>query len=1177
MPICPNKNTEQWKSLIAKLKERNPKDTDQRIEDYAYFAFFSKGDGSIPTIEEAAGILFKGKTKQIRQDAKDAFSDFRKTKRIGEKTVKDSQKEFAQRVSDYLDGLSKRGVISVSQAKTIARRASKIGSSEAAFNRFTKYAESVIENANYEAEMSDVRKMQSAASKPKGPLTPQIKDFTKINPEDIPAEMLTRYKQALDLLTGKVPNPKMMIEMFPEIQELKNSLAKEGEVEADNSAQMEKLVQDISSREMETVEDYRKQISDINKLKRKLTKMLENEEITEEQFDKLSEDIGFTQREFEEKNKAEIDALKSEYVDEISGKKITVDVELTPEQKKLVDGINAITEAELMEMSPEELYVLNEAIDVANDGYIDVAKLNDALNAAESVGAKDVATQLNRMKDNDKNTATLLRRLMAKDDTFWETALGLPVNKIGKMYLELIAPFRRGMANYVQSVNTIRKKKYEIEKKYKLKKEQKHKIGMVVHYLQEYMRQFDPKQKNIPDVGNRDEFSYKLFSKDFTDKVDDKSTLETVRGVYDSLPKAEDGKVSPKEVYDDYINNGGRYLTESERAYLDDVWNTWSSDVTPKLEYATELRGNPLKKIAFYMPRETYSIGGMERAESPVTVATNKNMRIESPFAKERTMMDVVNSDIPKTDFSYLMDRSLEATMRDYEVTRMLHTVNRRLNKSYEFTDGNKKKYLDALVQRMQSGINEQIGIKTRDGSADMIDKIQGATAVRALFDITRTFLGELPSGFLSYPIRSGTLGKGWTQAFKSTKLANELKAYTESPLRIKENINAKYDVDAQRVVLPPLLNRVSSWMTGFTEAHLNNMIWVPTFEQSFRELSGQKFDAKKFRESEAYRNEFKKEIKDAGATADQETQEIVGPTTTASARATIDNIFTNMFSEKKQLNARSNMGRIISFMGGYAYRDYSSTIKGLIDASNGYGESGSKSLLSLYKPLGVLVGVASYGYLIPIKQLIDKYLISLFTDNEEELNYAKEQLAQKFDYEGVKKEMISNGLQVMSGKFGADGKMAITALGTAAYYAAKDEETRKWISDIVRGTTYTKIPDLSKVGDGAYGKMKSKEAIQDVFVKNISVLGTVTERLVDLAGGTESAWQVIQKVNEGEDLGDKKDLANALNFIYGSTQAILLTIGTSIPESKKIKSLIDGLKGEEANYKRKRRKLTIQ
>ena len=1163
MPICPNKSIQQWKDLVAGLKAKSPKETDARIDDYANFAFFSKGDGSIPTVDEALDVLFRGKTKQVKEDIKETFKSFRVGKKIGEKATRDMQKSFAQRVKEYVDDLSIRGRINNVQAKAIAKRAAKVGSSEASMAKFTTYVDNVVEKANYAADLAEVEKLQKAARKLKTFLSSEVKDFTRINPEDIPDAITTEYKQALDLVTGKVQDPSIMRKLMPDVQKILDDIAKEKELKVGTIDDALVALDEIEAIKLDSVENYRNKIGGINKLKRKLNQLLEAGEIKEDEFDSIINKVGKTQEDFETKNKAEIEQIKSMYIDEIKNKKIQEADWMTIEEKALVNKINEIRESDMPNMTPEELHVLNEAIDVANDNYVDVAALNEVLDASTAYEAKGVTEQLNEAKTDPRNDAQLTKQLLKKDDTFWESVIGLPSYKIGQLYKQIITPFRRGAANYTNSLNEVRRGMLVVEKGYKMSKVDHNKVGMVVHFLQEHARQFDPKFKNLKDVGKRDEFGKKLSSKEFTHKIADKKVLKTMQKAYDEIPKGADGSVDVADVYNDFVSNGGKYLTPEQRQYVDTMWQLFDSSITSKLEYAAKLRGAPFKRMEFYMPRQEYSQKKISSANPPVTVSKNgRNMRIESPFAKERVAKDIMESGIPKTDFSQLMHQAAESSIRDYEITRMLHSLNRRLNVAYNGLKPENANRLDAIVGRIQLGLDAQIGAKTSDPSGDMADKILAATAVKALFDVTRAFAVELPAGFISYPIRGGTFAKGWTQALRSPKVANEIKKFTESPLRIKENINAQWDVDSQKLILPPVFNRITQWLTSFTETHLNNMVYVPKFKDAFFDITGQKFNQTEFLSNPDYKKQYSKEIKEAGTIADAETQEIVGPTTAASGRTIVDSIFVK---KGEVLPVRKGWGKVVSFLGNYAYRDYSAFVKGLTGAAQAArsGEAGY-SLLSASKPLGILIGISTYGFLSDIKRLTDKYLISVATGDEEEFEKAKESLKKKFDETSAWKELSQNTTQVFAGKFGADARLAMTAVATAAYsIKVIPPEIREEIKKFASEVTYSRVVDLSKAGDGFYGKSYTEKEIAIALSRQIAVIGTVVERLTDFAGGVEAADKLYERYKNGEDLGDMDAWGKAMELVVSGAQLAMLPYGLSLPESKKIKDLIENMQTE--------------
>jgi hypothetical protein len=339
-------------------------------------------------------------------------------------------------------------------------------------------------------------------------------------------------------------------------------------------------------------------------------------------------------------------------------------------------------------------------------------------------------------------------------------------------------------------------------------------------------------------------------------------------------------------------------------------------------------------------------------------------------------------------------------------------------------------------------------------------------------------------------------------------------------------------------------------------------MVYVPKFKDAFFDITGEKFNQTEFLSNPEYKKKYSKEIKEAGTMADAETQEIVGPTTAASGRAIVDSIFVK---RGKDLPVRKGWGKVVSFLGNYAYRDYSTFVKGLKGAAQAArdGEAGY-GLLSASKPIGILVGISAYGYLSDVKRLTDKYLISVATGDEEEYQKAKEDLKKKFDETSAWKELSQNTTQVFTGKYGADARLAMTAVATAAYHIPKlSPEIKEAIKKFASETTYSRIVDLSKAGGGYYGKSYTEKEIAIALSRQIAIIGTVVERLTDAAGGMEAAEKLYERYKRGEDLGDMDAWGKAMELVVSGAQLAMLPYGLSLPESKKIKDLIENMQTE--------------
>lgn len=1094
-----------------------------------------------------------------------------------------TQKEFANRVSKYLEELKGTGKISDSQAATIARRAGRVGTSELAFAKFSEYVDKVVTIADYENKINEIKSLQEAARKIKSPLSSEIKLFTNINPENIPESMLTKYKQALDEVTGKVPNPSLMKEMTFDIQSIKDSSVKEKTFENIKTIdQAQKAFQDIYGAEIKSIEDYKDIIRKTNYLKRKLNDLLDKGDIEQEQYDDVSNYVALEQKAFEQKYASEIEQIKNEFINDIKSEKIEPKYKITKQESELIEDINNITEDELKRLSVEDLYILNEASSVANDSYIDVAKFYDVKTSVDALYADKVAEQLNGIKKTSRKESEIAKKLMFRDDVFWEGILGLPPTRIGDLYLQIITPFRKGVSDYVDNKKRIQKSIYDIVEKHLspkdvlgkikvmtplLKKkyiEEKtksvNKIGMIAHYLQEYMSQFNSELKNIKDIGTRDEFALKLYDEKYTDKIDSENTLKMMRDVYESLPKDENGKVNPRDVYDDFVNKGGKYLNDAERSLAEDMWELFDKEVTDKQEYANNLRNRDLKRIPFYMSRSYYTSSDLPTGESTFSIsAKGDGLKIASQFGKERVAKDIMNTDLPKTDFVYLMNKSANETARDYNITKTLQDLNKRFETVYKDLEPGNRKYMKAVASRIKEALEKELKGSASDAGADMIDKILSAKSIIVLADPIRTFIAELPSGVVSYPIRSGVGIKAYSEIFKNAELANKLKDFTRSPIRIKENINSNFDLDTRQIVLNPKLNEAAKWLSGFTEAHLNNMIWMPKFRDAFKDLTGLEFDAVKFNTDESYRRKYKREIDNAGSISDNETQAIIGPTTTASGRLYVENIFTKLISDKP-LKTTSGWGKIVSYLGGYTYResiDFSRALNAF--ARRLKDGEGLSSLTELSRPLGIAAGLITYGYLSKINYYVRSYAASQISGDNSQEEYARQQIKQMLDYQGVAQELIANAYQIMGGRYGAEARMAIQAIGTAGYYWSNDKETKDFIDKTVQNITFQRIPKIETKKGKAVSYLSERQQLGLAVVNNIVIASNVVDYLTDaLNVAAEDIPDLLTKLSNNELTGDDKEKAEALRIVLTFAELTMLTKGLAIPLQKTIQKSLD-------------------
>ena len=206
MIACPVVTSKEWMKLIDDIKTEYSKFNfdDKKINELANIAFHVKGTGEIPTPKEALKILYDGSIGFTNRTIKDAFKNF-----FGEMTpevqgaanvaavnIESTRKEFVKKVSEFLKTNEKlRGKLSEKQIDAITRKASSIGISKTAFDRFTKYVDKVVTKQNY---VEDVNKGKEAQKKMKpneafGVVKDTVKRMKSLDISRLSSEELTDF------------------------------------------------------------------------------------------------------------------------------------------------------------------------------------------------------------------------------------------------------------------------------------------------------------------------------------------------------------------------------------------------------------------------------------------------------------------------------------------------------------------------------------------------------------------------------------------------------------------------------------------------------------------------------------------------------------------------------------------------------------------------------------------------------------------------------------------------------------------------------------------------------------------------------------------------------------------------------------------------------------------------
>jgi hypothetical protein len=1097
---------------------------------------FKKREKSAPSAEKIVG---KPK-KQVTVDEMAALKDQIKLEARAAREAKGDLNKKRKALAAKIIEVRRRGSITSAQARALVNRISKVNlDNPIMVDRLIEYTDKVFDNANYAADMADLRKLQRQARTKKHTSMKDFVDrFTYINPELIPLDRIQDYKEALDFLNNLTPSYARMNEMLPEIESYQ--VSEEFDAAKTFDGLMSKY-ENIALNEVGSVEDYVNLIKDINSFKRKAFQLLQNEAITQEEYDNLIDMVGKDQAEIEKRYEKQISELKRGLIAEIKTQRPKTNPEFTKEENDLIKEYLELSNTDLESLSPEDLFVLNDLLDNISNGEIDYYRFKNVVSkAANNKAGVEVGKQLKGSKLSLGSAK--LREEMAKfESAFWEGLLGLGRATSGPLQKFVISPFNRAIGSYEKFIREGFNDFLKLKKKYKIDDKGMNKIGMLTTYLQEYMAQFDPNNNGVKDIGKRDWFKEILASETMRDDYSPKE-LKIIEEIHKSLPKDKDGNVDPKSVYDSYIANDGKFFTKNEKGFFDAVMEWKKNNSTSKQKAANEMSGNAFKEIPFHMLRSRYS--GQTSQITPATSGDNGMVRIKAGTGKERASEAVgaIN-----TNFEKLFIKGLEQTGRDYFLSKTLKDINNVLASAKKELAGDK----DPLVKAISYTLSDALAYEFSDtASQNLLKRLVQARAAMTLFDPIRAGV-EFTSTLLSFGLRARTLS-GYKNLFGSQGDMRNLLEFTDSPLRLRQNINNAIDINDGRIEPQGMLMKWTTFLSGLPERTMMVTSWMPTFTSEFKNITGEKFDMKKFNDSSAYREKYGKAIKEASAVADAQTEKIIGPTTKAGQRREIA-IFPG-----KTVGRDTVSGQILGFFSNYPYREVTEFVNGFREAGEVLKKGDTVDALSqLQKPLGISLNVAAYGFLSSV--VYASRLILLGDDDEEERG--EQLLEELMTSKGFIEETSANAAALAASKYAGGGRATLQLLGTLGMMMTDDEETKATIKKMLKGSVYVDPLPTQKLS--GYG---TADKVNTAIVKYIPQFVVLSNIIIDGMGGLNELKAIYDKVDsKGIDALTKDEELKvlALSVVFTGTQLFLNYRGTSLPSYNNLKAGMKTVKEE--------------
>jgi hypothetical protein len=1069
--------------------------------------------------------------------------------------------------------LIKRGIITANQARTIINRISGVNlNNPIMVDRLVNYIGKVFDNANYAADMADLRKLQrQAKSRNHTSMTDAVNQFTSINPENIPlvdketGEPLTviqDYKKALDFLNNRTPSYANMNEIYDKI--LSYQVDEKFDAVKTKESLKEKY-KSIEVNKVRNVEEYVNLIKDINSFKRIAKKLLDNEAIDQDEYNKFIEQVGNDQAAVEKTYEKEINKIKSDLISEIKKQRPKNNPEFSNEENDLIRRYLELSDDDLKSLSPEDLFVLNDLLENIRNGEIDPYRFSDVVSRAyTSSGIDPLAKQIDNSKF-DMTSEEGRKELSENESSFWEGLLGMGRAKAGALQKFIVSPFNRAIASYENSMRKSFDEFLKIKSKYDIDNEQMNKIGMLTTYLQEHMAQFDPKNNGIDNIGKRDWFKEILSDKSMRSKYSTgrpslkkmiglgSSDIDVIEKIWKSLPKDKDGNVDPKAVYDSYDANDGKFFNKKEKAFFDEVMKYKAAEITSKQKIANEINGAPFKEIPFHMMR--VRLDGGKTQIAPTSSYESGVVRVKAGTGKER-VSEAVGPIM--TNFETLFIKGLEQTSRDYFLSKALKDINNTLSGVRKKIDKDKLELLDTISYTLSDALAYEF---ERAESNLIFDTLLAARAAQTLLDPIRTGV-ELGATTISYPTRAEKMFSGYKALFADQKKMSKLLEFTDSPLRLRENINKAIDINEGKIEPQSRLTKMTTYLSGLPERTMMVTSWMPTFASEFQNITGEKFDINKFNDSSDYREKYGKAIREASAVADTQTEKIIGPTTKAGQRREIrivPKFLASIVGREGTVSKSGTAGKILGFFSNYPYREATEFINGFKESAELIRNGDVMGSLSkLQKPLGVSLNLAAYGFLGTLAYAGQLILLG-DEDDEERGNEILESLLTPA---GALEELASNAASLAVSKYSAGGKALLQLAASIAIESTDDADQKAKIKKILKNSVFVDPLPTENVGS-FIGKDKALVAIAR-YVPQFVMLADRYNELIGTKNEIKAIYDKVERNGIQSLTKDEELQVLALNTLFTTTQAVLNVVyGTSIPAYNRIKTFMKGLKEE--------------
>ncbi len=1126
--------------------------------------------------------------------------------KTGLKKAKEYQKQSQQAVKDFIKQMKLDGKITNTQAKKLARSANRvIFSSQPSLKRFADTVDKIMDDVAYATRIDKISSAQAEARErtknANKAMAQNVREFTDIDPTEIPDAILADYEDALAGMTLRVPSYSKMMAMYGDVMRARNAVLGATPFDAvKTEEEMDKAMIDMFANQVSTVEEYKDLIRVANKAIRKIralyhnnaiapvtqyangvtTTLLTPEEVRDDMIDRvlsyMNDQTGFV--------KSSLDTLKSGIVADIQNTLNTGAFPVTTDRQSrhrnaMLERASDLTYDELMSMSPMELVLMNDVLDRAKeDGVFDVMTMEYVLRKAENHSIEQkLINQIANAKPIEKTFEDLKDKAGHRVAYFWEGLIGLGSAKEGAYFKYILNAVQKAQAASRRFITASEDTITTIYKKHNLKREHNDLAGMIMIYLREYAAGLDPKHADVPGIGKRDRFanleaahkgSYNRKNIDFIG-LTRKNQYKRLKAAWDAMPKGANGQVDPEAVYKSYMAGDTKYAPKNVIEFIKEIDAWKDATLLPMQEHSNHLTGKKFERVPFHLKRifldasKSISSGGSAGAvvaASGTTIKWNPGVGFE---ATEKDISTAVETDIVRM----LMDH-VEETSRQYHSVPVIEKINdllRRVNKKVK--DEGKRKYTDLMAATVVEGLQNEFKHVERTVLSVATNAILRAISIRVLLNIKKAVFAELPAFITSSLIRTRSPKLALAEAYKAAvgkSVVKQLMLDTNSSLVDRDVINRGFEYVDGDLRPKAIAEQAAHYVAAAPEMIGLHPMWAVLFKNEFADVAGTQFDeAAYLANPKAYKLRYKQAFTEASAVADGVYESIAGPATAFGQRR-----FQEWPLAKRGIPINNPLGRGLTWMTGWPHRAYSTLARSTMALNEMMfqGRSGSYSEHAA-TITSVAVGAAMYGYL---KALSDNVWDRLLVDDDDEEE--KKRLAEEHDamltWKGVAETSAAAWADMLTAKYSALGRPIMQGIMTAANWGLAEqgmEKERKYLMEQYDKRMYGHVLKF----DTPYNANKT---LTELLMSTAPAMKSAIRELSNTIKTEKDFEELKKKYVEGKLFGEERDkwIMYRLMLNWSNTVALVATQGRiQFPTKEALEYLEARMRGLDAQERK--------